>query len=394
MPSVIVHYQEIALKGRNRPWFVERLLTNIRAAMAGLDGVKVRALMGRIELQHASHDDWPQVRERLSRLPGIANYLRAVPAAWDFEAICETVLGELGEVEADSFRVTARRADKRFPLTSPQIERDLGGRIKAAKGWRVDLEQPALTVRVEVLGDRAFCCLRKEPGAGGLPSGVSGRVACLLSGGIDSPVAAWRMIKRGCRVRFIHFHSYPILSRTSQDKVAEIAALLTRYQLESRLYVVAFGEIQRQVVLAVPPPLRVVIYRRLMLRIAERIAHASGSAALVTGEALGQVASQTLDNMAVIGAATSLPVLRPLVGMDKDEIIHEARRLGTYEVSIIPDEDCCTLFTPKHPATRASARQVDEAEAALPVDMLVEDAAAKAERHDLRFPPAAADRPA
>ncbi len=390
MPSVVVHYQEIALKGRNRPWFVERLLANIRAAMTGLDGVKVRALMGRIELQHASLDDWPQVRERLSHLPGIANYLRAVPAPSDFEAICDTVLGELAEVEADSFRVTARRADKRFPLTSPQIERDLGGRIKAAKGWRVDLEQPALTVRVEVLGDRAFCCLRKEPGAGGLPSGVSGRVACLLSGGIDSPVAAWRMIKRGCRVRFIHFHSYPILSRTSQDKVAEIAALLTRYQLESRLYVVAFGEIQRQVVLAVPPPLRVVIYRRLMLRIAERIAHASGSAALVTGEALGQVASQTLDNMTVIGKAASLPVLRPLVGMDKDEIIHEARRLGTYDVSIIPDEDCCTLFTPKHPATRAKAHQVDEAEAGLSVDALVEEAATTAERRDLRFPAPAA----
>ena len=224
---------------------------------------------------------------------------------------------------------------------------------------------------MEVLGDRAFCCLRKEPGAGGLPSGVSGRVACLLSGGIDSPVAAWRMIKRGCRVRFIHFHSYPILSRTSQDKVAEIAALLTRYQLESRLYVVAFGGIQRQVVLAVPPPLRVVVYRRLMLRIAERIARVSGSAALVTGEAVGQVASQTLDNLAVIDAAAALPVLRPLVGMDKDEIIHEARRLRTYEVSIIPDEDCCTLFTPKHPATRATARQVDEAETALPVEALV-----------------------
>lgn len=392
MPSVIVHYQEIALKGRNRPWFVERLVGNIRAAMNGLDGIKVRALMGRIELQHALDGDWPQVRERLSRLPGIANFLQAVPAACDFDAISDTVLGELAGVEADSFRVTARRADKRFPMTSPRIERDLGGRIKAAKGWRVDLEQPELTVRVEVLGDRAFCCLRKEPGAGGLPSGTSGRVACLLSGGIDSPVAAWRMIKRGCRVRFIHFHSYPILSRTSQDKVAEIAALLTRRQLQSRLYAVAFGEIQRQVVLAVPPPLRVVIYRRLMLRIAERIARASGSVALVTGEAVGQVASQTLDNMAVIGAAASLPVLRPLVGMDKDEIIHEARQLGTYEVSIIPDEDCCTLFTPKHPATRATARQVDDAEAALPVDALVEEAAANAERHDLRFPPATSER--
>ena len=388
MPSVIAHYQEIALKGRNRPWFVERLVTNIRTAMTGVDGVKVRALMGRIELQHASGDEWPEVCDRLSRVPGVANFLRAVPAASDFDAIVETVLGELAEVEADSFRVTARRADKRFPLTSPQIERELGGRIKEAKGWRVDLDRPALTVRVEVLADRAFCCLRKEPGPGGLPSGASGRVACLLSGGIDSPVAAWRMIKRGCRVRFVHFHSYPILSRTSQDKVAELAALLTRYQLESRLYVVAFGEIQRQVVLAVPPPLRVVVYRRLMLRIAERIARASGSAALVTGEAVGQVASQTLDNMAVIDAAATLPVLRPLVGMDKDEIVNEARRLGTYEISIIPDEDCCTLFTPKHPATRATARQLDEAETALPVDTLVDEAAASAERRDLRFPPA------
>ena len=380
MPAVIVHYQEIALKGRNRPWFVERLVTNIRAAMSGVDGVKVRALMGRIELQHASDADWPEVRERLSRVPGIANFLPAVPAACDFDAIAETVLAELDGVEADSFRVTARRADKRFPLTSPQIERNLGGRIKAAKGWRVDLDRPALTVRVEVLADRAFCCLRKEPGAGGLPSGASGRVACLLSGGIDSPVAAWRMIKRGCRVRFIHFHSYPILSRTSQDKVTEIAALLTRRQLESRLYMVAFGEIQRQVVLAVPPPLRVVVYRRLMLRIAERIARASGSAALVTGEAVGQVASQTLDNMAVIDAAASLPVLRPLVGMDKEEIVNEARRLGTYEISIIPDEDCCTLFTPKHPATRTTARQLDEAEAVLPVEALVEEGRRRRER--------------
>lgn len=390
MPSVIVHYQEIALKGRNRPWFVERLVANVRAAAAGIDGVEVRALMGRIELRHASDADWPEVRERLSRVPGVANFLRAAPAACDFDAIVETVLGELDGVEAESFRVTARRADKRFPRTSPQIERDLGGRIKAAKGWRVDLERPALTVRVEVLGDRAFCCLRKEPGAGGLPSGASGRVACLLSGGIDSPVAAWRMIKRGCRVRLVHFHSYPILSRTSQDKAAEIAALLTRRQLDSRLYLVPFGDIQRQVVLAVPPPLRVVVYRRLMLRIAERIARASGSAALVTGDAVGQVASQTLDNLAVIDAAASLPVLRPLVGMDKDEIVGEARRLGTYEVSIVPDEDCCTLFTPKHPATRATPRQVDAAETALPVEALADAAAAAAERRDLRFPPAPA----
>ena len=386
MPSVIVHYQEIALKGRNRPWFVERLVRNIRTATADLGVVKVRALMGRIELQHASDDDWAEVRERLARLPGIANFSRAVRTPRDIDAIVDTVLGGLVDREPGSFRVTAKRADKRYPLTSPQIERELGGRIKSARGWRVDLERPELTVGVEILNDEAFCYVRKEPGDGGLPSGVSGRVACLLSGGIDSPVAAYRMIKRGCRVRLIHFHSYPILSRTSQEKVAEIAELLTRRQLETRLYVVAFGDIQRTVVLAVPPPLRVVVYRRLMLRIAERIGRASGAGALVTGEALGQVASQTLDNMAVIDSVTTIPVLRPLVGMDKDEIVQEARRLGTYQVSIVPDEDCCTLFTPKHPATRAGARQVAEAEAALAVDGLVEAAAATAERRDLRFP--------
>ncbi|MDP7479321.1 MAG: hypothetical protein QGI10_08625, partial [Vicinamibacterales bacterium] len=180
--------------------------------------------------------------------------------------------------------------------------------------------------------------------------------------------------------------SYPILSHTSQDKVAEIAELLTRRQLDTRLYLVAFGEIQRKVVLAVPPPLRVVVYRRLMLRIAERIGRACGAMALVTGEAVGQVASQTLENMAVINSVTSMPVLRPLVGMDKEEIVREAQQLGTYEVSIVPDEDCCTLFTPKHPATKARARVVDEAEAALEVDAIVEEAATTAERRDLRFP--------
>ena len=390
MPSVIVHYHEIALKGRNRSWFVERLVSNIRMVTADLGVTRVRALMGRIELRYGSEDAWTDLRERLACTPGIANFSRAVRTRCDLDAITETVLTELADVQVESFRVTARRADKRFPVTSPELERQVGGRIKATRGWRVDLGRPELTVWVETLSDEAFCYLRKESGAGGLPSGVSGRVACLMSGGIDSPVAAYRMIKRGCRVRMIHFHSYPILAHTSQDKVIEIVRLLTRYQLDSRLYLVAFGDIQRRVVLEVPPPLRVVIYRRLMLRIAERLARASGSTALVTGEAVGQVASQTLDNMVTIDSVTTQPVLRPLGGMDKDEIVSEARSLGTYQISIIPDEDCCTLFTPKHPATKARACRVIEAESALPVDEIVESAAANAERQDLRFPPAQA----
>jgi thiamine biosynthesis protein ThiI len=219
-----------------------------------------------------------------------------------------------------------------------------------------------------------------------MPAGTGGRVACLLSGGIDSPVAAYRMMRRGCSVLFIHFHSYPILSRASQEKVREIATLLTRHQLRSRLLLVPFGELQQQVVLGVPPELRVVIYRRLMLRIAERLARAWRARALVTGEVIGQVASQTLENMTAIAEATTLEILRPLVGMDKDEIVAYAQQIGTYPISIIPDQDCCTLFTPKHPATRARLPVVERAEEALPIDEMVTAAAAAAAVEEFRYP--------
>ena len=217
--------------------------------------------------------------------------------------------------------MSARRADKQLPFTSPQIEREVGGRIKEAKGWRVDLDDPALTIHLEMMPDHAFYYFGKEPGAGGLPTGTGGRVACLLSGGIDSPVAAYRMMRRGCSVLLIHFHSYPILSRASQEKVREIATLLTRYQLRSRLHLVPFGELQQQILLAVQPELRVVVYRRLMLRIAEKLARRWRARALVTGEVVGQVASQTLENLTTIAGATTMEILRPLVGMDKDEIV-------------------------------------------------------------------------
>jgi tRNA uracil 4-sulfurtransferase len=285
-----------------------------------------------------------------------------------------TILSDLGDRQPVSFRVSARRADKRFPLTSPQLEREVGGRIKQAKGWRVDLSDPELTIHVDVMTDHVFYFFGKEPGAGGLPTGTGGRVACLLSGGIDSPVAAYRLMRRGCSVLLIHFHSYPILSRASQDKVREIAALLTKYQLRSRLVLVPFADIQQQVLLSTAPELRVVMYRRLMMRIAERLARRWRARALVTGEVVGQVASQTLDNLTTIAGATTLEVLRPLVGMDKDEITAQAERLGTFPISIIPDQDCCTLFTPRHPATNVTPRKIEEAERLLPIDALVDSA--------------------
>jgi len=271
-------------------------------------------------------------------------------------------------------------------MTSPQIEREVGGRIKEAKGWLVNLDEPELTIHVEALTNDAFYYFGKERGAGGMPVGVSGRVACLLSGGIDSPVAAWRLMRRGCRVLLVHFHSYPILSRASQEKVRELARLLAGLQFHSRLFLVPFGEIQQQVTLSVAPPLRVVIYRRLMMRIAEQIARQNRAQALVTGEVVGQVASQTLENMATIGSVVTMPVLRPLVGMDKEEIVAEAQRLGTYRISIVPDEDCCTLFTPRHPATRARISDIARAEQTLPIDTMVEEAVRAAVVERFQFP--------
>ena len=386
MKSIVVHYQEIALKGKNRPWFVARLVRNLKEATKDLGLKGVHVLPGRIEMILGPEASWEAARDRIASVFGIANFAKAGRAPLDVDAIAQEILKDLGPENPPTFRLSARRSDKRFPLTSPQIEREVGGRIKEARGWTVNLADPAFTIHVETLANEAFYFFGKERGAGGLPVGSSGRVACLLSGGIDSPVAAWRMMRRGCKVHFVHFHSYPILSRASQDKARQLARLLTRFQYRSRLFLVPFGEIQQQVVLAVAPPLRVVIYRRLMMRIAERIARLNRAQALVTGDVVGQVASQTLENMSIIGDVVDLPVLRPLVGMDKDEITAEAERLGTYPISIIPDQDCCTLFTPRHPATKAKRYEVERAEEGLPIEEIVDGAVKAAVVETFGFP--------
>jgi thiamine biosynthesis protein ThiI len=399
MTLIVVHYKELALKGRNRPWFIQLLVRNIKDALKGLPVRSVRSVAGRIEIDVAADISNPESQipnhvfeSRLARVFGIANFSFAKRAAHGFNEIARAILEDLGDRSPESFRVSATRQDKRLPFTSPQVERDVGGLIKQAKGWRVALGQPALTIHVDMLTEGALYYFAKQPGAGGLPTGTGGRVACLLSGGIDSPVAAYRLMRRGCSVLLIHFHSYPILSRASQEKVREIAALLTRYQLRSRLILVPFGDLQRKVVLAVPPGLRVVIYRRFMLRIAEQLARRWHARALVTGEVIGQVASQTLENMTVIAGATAMAVLRPLIGMDKDEISVEAQRIGTYPISIVPDEDCCTLFTPRRPATRARLEEIQAAEDALAaaenVDpgAMVAAAIAAADVEDYKYP--------
>jgi thiamine biosynthesis protein ThiI len=387
MTSILVHYSEVALKGKNRPWFIHRLVRNLHMALAGLHVKEVRTPIGRIEVVLGQEAAMPEIRERLSRVFGVANYSAATHVPLDFGGMAEAIVSQLPPKEAvRSFRVHVRRSDPKFATPSPDLARDLGSQVWHARGWKVDLDHAELVITVEIVPGAAFCYIGREPGPGGLPSGTAGRVVALLSGGIDSPVAAWRMMKRGCHVTLVHFHSVPFVSNVSQEKARRLAEVLTRYQLRTRLYLVPFGELQRQVTLSVPGELRVIVYRRLMLRIAQRIARDVRARALVTGDVIGQVASQTLDNMTVIDHATDMTILRPLVGLDKEEIIVQAQRLGTFDISIVPDQDSCTLFTPRHPETHARASRVDEAEATLPIDDMVVSAVAGAAVEHLSFP--------
>ena len=391
--NVIARYHEIALKGRNRPFFVEKLADNLRQALSDLPGVTVQPFSSRIGVHVPDETPWETVHERVGRVFGVANFSRAREVPADLEALKLAAATELRGASFASFRVTTRRADKTFPFNSGQIDREIGAAVQAATGVRVDLEEPELTLWVEVLRDRILYSFERLPGPGGFPVGSSGRVLALLSGGIDSPVAAWRMMKRGCRVVLAHFHAFPLQDRSTIDKTRELARILTRWQLRTRLLQVPFGPVQQAVVADCPAPLRVVLYRRFMMRIAEALARRRRARALVTGESLGQVASQTLDNMVVIGEATRATVLRPLVGMDKEEITAQARRIGTFEVSTRPDQDCCQLFVPRHPATAASREEVERAETALDVPALVSAALEGVAEERFEFPPLASSPP-
>ena len=393
-PAAIIHYHEISLKRGNRPLFLRHLHGNILRSIGDLGPVRLVQLPGRLMLDLSRHPDPERLRERLARVFGIANFSLALRTGATLEALRPAVERAIEGRGFRTFRISARRAFKTFPLTSVELNRQLGAHVLALRpDARVSLEHAECDVRVEVLPSEAFVYAERQPGAGGLPVGASGTVAALISGGIDSPVAAWRLMKRGCRVVFVHFHSAPYLPDLSRGKVRELVTRLTQWQYFSRLFLVPFGEIQREIVLAVPPPARVVIYRRLMVRIAERLARHAGAPALVTGESLGQVASQTLANLTRIDEAAGVPILRPLIGMDKLEITEQAHALGTFEISIEPDADCCTLFTPKHPDTRVEAAQVAALEARLDLERLVTQGVESAEQETFDFPEGAGPYP-
>ena len=386
---------EIVLKGQNRKQFESKLRQNVRRRMKPYGEFDVYIIQSTVYVEPKSLDcDLEGAWEACHFIFGVVSLCRCRPCEKNLDRIFEAVEAYLGEdLEcAQSFKVESKRSDKAFPLTSIGISQEIGGRLaEAHPHLQVDVHRPQYTVYVEVRDLAAYVHGPAEPGAGGLPTGVGGRAAVLLSGGIDSPVAAYMIAKRGVEIECIHFFSYPYTSEQARDKVLELARLVTRYCGRMTVDVVGFTEIQEAIRDGCPEEYFTLIMRRFMMRIAQRIALEHGCKCLVTGENQGQVASQTMEAMGVTGAVVSLPLFTPLIGMDKEEIVTIARRIGTLETSILPYEDCCTVFTPKHPKTKPTLAQVEQAEAGLDVEALISRALEQTEKVMVRYDESVAD---
>lgn len=369
---------ELVLKGNNRKNFEDKLRTNIKWALKKHGKFKIWSAQSTIYVVPETDDaDMEGAYESAKKVFGVASISKAFRAEKTFEDISKVAVEKLADVleNAETFKVEAKRADKRFPMKSPEICRELGGVILGNfKNLKVDVINPQVTVTVDVREDNAFLYSNKISGAGGVPSGTSGKGMLLLSGGIDSPVAGWMMARRGLKLDAVNFFSYPYTSERAKEKVLELARLVSEYSGRIRVHIVPFTDIQLAIRDNCPEEHLTIIMRRFMTKIAERIARENDASVLITGESLGQVASQTLQSMVVTTEVANMPILRPLVGMDKIEIMDYARRIGTYETSILPYEDCCTLFVPKHPDTKPKSERIMVSESRLDMDKLIEDA--------------------
>ena len=380
---------EIVLKGANKRQFEDKLRQNVRRRMKPYGNFDVYIMQSTVYVQPMDEmADVDGAWDACHSIFGLVSLCRCRACEKDLDSIFNTIEEYLGDdlEAAASFKVESKRSDKRFPLTSIGISREIGGRLaEAHPNTQVDVHHPAYTVFVEVRDLAAYVHGPAEPGAGGLPTGVGGRAMCLLSGGIDSPVAAYMIAKRGVEVECVHFFSYPYTSQLAKDKVVELARLVTKYCGRMTVNIVSFTKIQEAIRDNCPEEFFTLIMRRFMMEISQRIAKQHGCGALITGENLGQVASQTMEAMAVTGAVVDIPIFMPLVGMDKEEIITIARKIGTLETSILPYEDCCTVFTPKHPKTKPTLGQVINAEKNLDREALIQQALESVEKIGVKY---------
>ena len=381
---ILLKLGELVLKGLNRRTFEDRLIANARRRLQAHGKFKVYTKQSTMYVEPQDDScDLDGAWEAMKRLFGVVGLSRARACEKDADAMLQTAIEYLGDKlsAAHTFKVESKRADKSFPMTSIQLSQYVGGELdEKYPNLKVDVRHPELTVHLEVRDYAAYVHADPEPGAGGLPVGINGRAVSLLSGGIDSPVASWMIAKRGVALDMVHFFSYPYTSLEAKEKVLELARLLTPWTGRLTVHVVPFTAIQEELRRSCPEELFTVIMRRFMMRIAQEVARRCGAKALVTGECLGQVASQTMDAMLVTGAVVDLPILRPVVGMDKEEIVQIARKIGTFETSILPYEDCCTVFTPRHPRLRPLPGEVEFAEEKLDIQALIQAAVDGIER--------------
>lgn len=381
MDCVICHYNEIALKGKNRKFFEEKLVENIKRVLNPAFYEFVRRISGRIliKLTEKGKKKEKETAFNLKKVFGIAYFVFAASSLQTIEGVKKTALEILKDKKFKTFKISAKRAEKKFSLNSQEINIEVGSFIVEKLNKKVKLEKPDITCFIEIVEKYAFLYLKKIKGPGGLPIGASGRAVALISGGIDSPVAAFEVMKRGVKIIFLHFHSFPYTNKASIEKVKELVKILSRYQGETKLYLIPFADIQKEILLNSPAELRVVLYRRMMLKIAQKIAEKERALAIVTGDSIGQVASQTLENIKAIGEAAALPVFRPLIGSDKEEIIKKAEKINTFQISILPHDDTCSRFCPAHPETKASLNEVKKIEEKLNMEKMINSAIAKSE---------------
>lgn len=384
---ITIRAHEVILKGRNRSLFMKALVRNIKMAISGLGVQKVTARGALITAYLAESHDWNEIKERLSAVFGVQKFALAYSFSPQMSTLEEMISSSIPLQSSQTFAVRATRSQKQFELSSSDINTHIGSYIQSISPCAgVNLRNPDVVVHIDVLDREMLLYYSSYNGPGGLPTGTSGRVVCLLSGGIDSPVAAYHVLRRGVHATLVHFHSFPLTNGVSRDKAIDLAERLTQYQYHSRLVLVPFASAQQHIITSVPAALRVVIYRRFMIRIAERIAITENAPALVTGESIGQVASQTLENITSIASAINSPILRPLIGMNKQDITEQARHIGTYDISKIPDEDCCSLFVPKHPAVKTSSSLLEKIETRLDTELIINEAIKDIEIMEFTFP--------
>ena len=384
---ILIHYGEIALKGKNRNYFESRLIQNIKNQLevfspGSFESVSRSSGGILVKLNKKGFKKSDVIKDALMHTFGITNFYFAISVKQDISTLQRVCWDIIKDLDFETFCVRTQRSNKQFEFTSQQINEEVGGYIfeKFNKKKPVKLKNSDLEIFINIIGNLALVSLEKNQGLGGMPVGTGGKAMVLMSGGFDSPVAAWFLLKRGVITEFAYFHSMPYTSKASVEKVTDLIKVLKKYESSEIMYLIPFADVQKEIMTKTPAPLRVILYRRFMIRIAEALAKKESCLALITGDSVGQVASQTLENILAVNESATLPVFRPLIGMDKEEIMQKAKQIGTYDISKLPHDDCCTRLMPKSPETRAKLKDVLEAEKNLDIEKLIQETLEKTEK--------------